>query len=120
LELKSKLQKTNKQIGLVQTYKYDIEKDIQIHQAVRKLINGDNIQMVVYGEEVETKQLTVIDEETITLKQKYIPDIICEKLSVVIRCGIVKQVVQKLEEKYNVSATIIPINEQVRNNDDEH
>lgn len=120
LELKSKLQKNNKQIGLVQTYTYDIEKEIQIHQTVRKLINGDNIQMVVYGEEVETEQLTVIDEETITLKQKYIPNIICEKLSVVIRCGIVKQVVQKLEEKYNVSATIIPINEQVRNNVDEH
>src|SRR5690625_81733 len=51
-EIKQFLQQTRKPLGLVQLYTYDLDMPLEVSSDVRKMIDGQDIQMLVYGEKV--------------------------------------------------------------------
>lgn len=69
------LKETNKRIGLVQISEYGLSFEQETAPAIRKLIDGQNIQMIVYGETVSAETLLVINEATLTDAQRYVPEI---------------------------------------------
>lgn len=73
-ELKA-LKQTYHRIGLVQMSEYGIPFEQETDPAIRELIDGKNIQMIVYGETVSTDVLFVINEATLTHTQRYVPEI---------------------------------------------
>ena len=76
--IKSEIEK-NKELGLttglVQMYKYELNPKKKFNEKIRALINGVDVQMVVYGEEVECTLLIVHDPRVLQERQKYIPTI---------------------------------------------
>lgn len=71
--LENEIQK-NKQLGLktalVQMYRYDIQKIAPFHTKVRNLIDGNEVQVVVYGEEIETNILIIRSPAVLMEEQK--------------------------------------------------
>jgi len=72
-----------KKIGLVQLNHYDLSMEDFIHPSIREKIDGDQIQMIVYGEKVITPELDIFDFEILEEWQKYIPMIEAEKINVI-------------------------------------
>ena len=72
-------------IGLVQMNKYDLNLPKEISIEIRRLIDGRKIQMLVYGEYISTDRLVILDIATLLEKQKYIPDINVNDITVVMR-----------------------------------
>lgn len=112
-QVEQKLRYSRKRIGLVQVYKYDIDADIEIHDEVRKWVDGEKNQMLVYGEKVEAKQVIVIDEDVFEHKQKYIPHIICNDLMVVKRNATI-DMQKQIETTFRAKPIYIPENNSVR------
>lgn len=75
--------KGNLKIGLVQMYHYDINLPLIIPSFVRKLINGENVQILVYGEKINTEKLYILDYNII-INQKYIPTIYPKQVTLLI------------------------------------
>ncbi len=69
-------------IGFVQMSKFSLTLPAVINPAIRELINGKQIQMLVYGENIATKHLFVLDHLVLTDKQTYMPTLRTEQLSV--------------------------------------
>jgi len=106
----------NGSIGLVQLYQFDLELPLEIAPAIRELINGENLQMLVYGEKINTEKLLIMDYNIVGLEQKYIPQIYPEQVDVLVRD--VPQNVEKTEKKivelFGTQANFHPKNESVR------
>lgn len=72
-------------IGLVQMARYDLDpKNNNIDQKIRELIDGDHIQMLVFGEEITCDMLIIRDPSILQEKQRYIPGVKTENVSVVV------------------------------------
>ncbi|MGD6776457.1 glycosyltransferase family 2 protein [Sutcliffiella horikoshii] len=84
LEIIKLLIKNNKRIGLIQMYKFDLNTHNIISSQVRSLIDGENIQMLVYGEEVTCKELLILNPSVFTDFQKYVPNVIPDNIKVLI------------------------------------
>lgn len=65
----------NKRIGLIQIYHYDLANNHGVSPSVRDLIDGSELQMIVYGEKVNAKMLVVMDPTVLLDWQQYIPDV---------------------------------------------
>lgn len=61
--------------GLIQMSRYDLNSVKEINPNVRALIDGDQVQMLVYGEQVSCDVLIVRHPPILQEWQKYIPDI---------------------------------------------
>src|SRR5690625_395771 len=61
--------------GIIQMSRYDLNSIKEINPKVRELINGDDVQMLVYGEEVSCDVLIVRHPPILQEWQKYIPTI---------------------------------------------
>lgn len=72
--------------GLVQLAVYDpsSRQKKAIPSSIRKLINGDTVQMLVYGEKITSEVLLVKDPAILKEKQKYIPTVQAMRVNVVI------------------------------------
>lgn len=79
-------------IGLVQMSFYDLKiGDTTISNEIRTLIDGDEVQLLVYGERV-ISNLTVINNPMVFIeKQDYLPDMKTERLEVLITKEMYKQ-----------------------------
>lgn len=103
-------------IGLMQLYTYDLTASLKLSSDVRKWIDGQRIQMVVYGEKIYTDKLLLIDYNLLMVEQTYIPEIKANEIEVVV-CGQTKQL-QKVKDKTQrwskAEPTIIPMNEAIR------
>jgi glycosyltransferase involved in cell wall biosynthesis len=71
-----------KRIGLVQMYRYDYPV-CSIDPSVRELVDGNQVQIVVYGENVSCDCLIVRSPLVLQEKQRYIPDIKAEQICVI-------------------------------------
>jgi len=69
----------NKQLGLttgiVQMARYRLNKQKQFHLAIRELIDGKDVQMLVYGEKIMCKLLIIRSPSCLQEKQRYMPKI---------------------------------------------
>ncbi|MFC3039730.1 glycosyltransferase family 2 protein [Virgibacillus xinjiangensis] len=61
--------------GLVQMYGYDLSITKPIDEKVRNLLDGDQIQMLVYGEKINADTFYILDSSVLEERQQYIPDV---------------------------------------------
>ncbi|WP_440897970.1 glycosyltransferase family 2 protein [Amphibacillus sp. Q70] len=71
-------------IGLNQLYRYDLKPEKLINSEVRDLIDGDQIQVVCYGEKLTCDYLIVINPAVLQDRQNYLPTIKAKKINVII------------------------------------
>lgn len=103
-------------IGLMQLYHFDLEKPLQLAKEVRELIDGDRIQMLVYGEEINTEITYLIGYNIVCEEQTYIPTIKTKSLNVIVSENIteVEGVSLRMKQLFNETGQIIPLNEKIR------
>ncbi|MHC0552929.1 hypothetical protein ACYF68_11510 [Salinicoccus sp. CNSTN-B1] len=76
------LKENHARIGLVQLYTYDPDDDGTIATDIRDMLDGESLQMLVYGEKIGAQKLIVTDLEVFNEWQKYRPEITVETLHV--------------------------------------
>jgi hypothetical protein len=62
-------------IGLVHLEKYDFDETANIDTQIRDLIDGDSVQMLVYGDNVTCSQMMVFDHSILVHHQIYTPKV---------------------------------------------
>lgn len=109
-------------IGLVQMYHFDLEQSLEIAATVRDFINDNNIQMLVYGEKVNTENVFIIDYNILCMEQTYIPNVKAEHVSLLVREELVDAaaIADKVEHLFGVEAILIPLQAEVRDELIEH
>ncbi len=71
--------------GLVQIARYDLAlRNYNIDKEIRELIDGDHVQLLVYGEEITCDMLIIRDPSILQEKQRYIPEVKTGNVSVVV------------------------------------
>ena len=70
--------------GLIQLYRYDFQSEKQTNPKVRELIDGKNVQMLVYGEDVSCDVLIVRHPPVLQEWQKYIPNVNARTVKVIV------------------------------------
>ncbi|ENH96582.1 hypothetical protein J416_10131 [Gracilibacillus halophilus YIM-C55.5] len=70
--------------GIVQMARYDYPPKKKINPRVRELIDGEQVQMLVYGEQVSCDVLIVRYPPLLQVKQKYVPDIQAKDIRLII------------------------------------
>ncbi|AST93377.1 glycosyl transferase family A [Sutcliffiella cohnii] len=80
--------KAHKQIGLktglIQLARYDYSPKKKINQKVRDLLDGENVEMIVYGENVSCDTLIVRYPPVLQVKQEYIPNVEAKEIRLII------------------------------------
>nr|WP_010531630.1 glycosyltransferase family A protein [Lentibacillus jeotgali] len=72
----------NKRIGFIQIYHYDLANTHGISRLFRELIDGSEMQMLVYGEKISAKMLVVMDPTILVDWQQYVPDVAADEIIV--------------------------------------
>ncbi|OLO42337.1 glycosyl transferase family A [Alkalihalophilus pseudofirmus] len=70
--------------GLIQMSRYDLNSVENTNPKVRELIDGDQVQMLVYGEKVSCDVLIVRHPPILQDWQKYIPDVEAKSVQVIV------------------------------------
>ncbi|UOE93825.1 glycosyltransferase [Alkalihalobacillus sp. LMS39] len=70
--------------GLIQMPRYDFQSRREINPNVRELVDGNQVQMIVYGEKVSCDTLIVRHPPVLQEWQKYIPDVEAKEVKVII------------------------------------
>src|SRR5699024_5794629 len=76
-------QKMGLRTGLVQMARYDLNVRKPVHPEIRRIVNGNDVQMLVYGEDIECEILIVKQASILEEKQVYIPDLRAHAVRVV-------------------------------------
>src|SRR5690625_6242539 len=61
-------------IGFVQIYRYDLNLPLEIDASIRNIIDGNHIQMLVYGEKIKTNKAVILNEQANHHEQQYITE----------------------------------------------
>ena len=103
-------------IGLVQLYDYDLEQSLTIAQEVRNFIDGEHIQMLVYGEKVNTETTFIIKYNVLCMEQTYIPTITTNKVNIIVQKTMDQQanIAEKINQLFQQQGYVIPVNSEVR------
>ncbi|MDX5474078.1 MAG: glycosyltransferase [Bacillaceae bacterium] len=70
--------------GLVQMSRYNLNPEREINPKVRELIDGESVQMLVYGESISSDVLIIRHPPVLQEIQEYIPNINAEKIYVIV------------------------------------
>src|SRR5690625_4169504 len=99
-------------IGLVQLYDYDLEQSLTIAQEVRNFIDGEHIQMLVYGEKVNTETTFIIKYNVLCMEQTYIPTITTNKVNIIVQKTMDQQanIAEKINQLFQQQGYVIPVN----------
>lgn len=113
--------------GLVQLSRYDLNSVDSINPRIRELINGENVQIVNYGEKVSCDVLILRHPPILQEWQKYIPDIEAKHVIVIVNqppkrdyseggqtLYTLPDCVENLQEYFGQSAKWYPIGPLVR------
>jgi hypothetical protein len=71
-------------LGLVHMEIYDLESKVKFDPNVRDLIDGDSVQMLVYGDKVTCDDLVIVHHKVLSDKQMFIPSITPKSIKVII------------------------------------
>ncbi|AXF56525.1 glycosyltransferase family 2 protein [Salicibibacter kimchii] len=82
-EILSQTQK-HVRIGLVQLSQYNVSPDRPIHPNVRRILDGDRVQMLVYGEKIFCGDLIVRHLPSLQEWQRYVPDVKSESVRIIV------------------------------------
>ncbi len=76
------LKENHARIGLVQLYTYDPDDGRDVARGIREMLDGETLQMLVYGEKINAQKLIVTDLEAFSEWQKYRPEITVETIHI--------------------------------------
>ncbi len=76
------LKETHQRIGLMQMNEYDLAITEDIAESIRHLIDGVDVHMLVYGENITADVLVIIDHRVLRAWQKYVPDVEANQIHV--------------------------------------
>lgn len=111
-------EEADRRLGIVQMYSYDLEKSIDLAPSVRDLMAEAGLQMLVYGEKINTEKLLIIDYNGLLEEQIYIPEIQAQEVSFLLVRPVSRDYIEALDrackEKFQVEATFIPKDKEVR------
>ncbi|MGN7382089.1 Hyaluronan synthase [Chlamydia abortus] len=96
--------------GLIQMSRYTTSSIKGINQKIRDLIDGDQVQMLVYGETVYCDNLIIRHPPILQEKQEYIPNVVAKNISIIINQTPLKDYGDKNSE---VAFDIIHSNQRV-------
>lgn len=80
----SLLKEKELKIGLMQVFQYEINPEQKVHAKVRDMIDGDKVQMVVYGEKLCCEMLVLRNPPAFQESQKYIPEVAANDIRIVV------------------------------------
>lgn len=87
LEIIALARKAGQTVGLVEMYRYDVHTHgrgrLPMQDSVRREIDGESVQIIGYGEEVSCELLILRDPAILHDRQRYVPDIKADRISVV-------------------------------------
>lgn len=103
-------------IGLVQLYQFDLDKPLHVAPEIRDMIDGEGIQMLVYGEKVNTEIMYVIGYNIVCEEQTYIPLVTTDNLQIIVTEVIddVEEGQARMKELFHITGQIIPYNKEIR------
>src|SRR5690625_3315222 len=103
-------------IGFVQIYRYDLNLQLEIDASIRNIIDGNHIQMLVYGEKIKTNKAVILNEQANHYEQLYIPEVIAKEVDLVIQNDIIdaETLALSIESLCNQQALLIPYNNKLR------
>lgn len=114
-------------IGLIQMYRYDLDPNKKVTEDIRKMIDGDQVQMLVYGEKINCESLIILDYQILLEWQRFIPDVKTNNISVIVDELIIGNSISNysvqndinkcqhhLRKYFGKSGIWYPINQQVR------
>ncbi|WP_249869262.1 glycosyltransferase [Oceanobacillus saliphilus] len=111
--------------GLIQMSQYDAKIKKEINPSIRKMIDGEHIQMLVYGESVACDILIVHNPAIFQEKQKYVPTIFPRVVRVIItelphegkiKNYTIRQCARHIGEYVTKTAKWYPVNQEIRMN----
>jgi len=106
--------------GLIQMAEYDVQQKPKkmIGPIFRKLINGDTVQMLVYGEKITCEVLTIKNPNILKEKQKYIPNVMAHRINVVItklpRAGDLRMAARNMASVFGKTGKWYPVSSEQR------
>ncbi|WP_169837742.1 glycosyltransferase [Salipaludibacillus agaradhaerens] len=113
--------------GLVQLSRYDLNSVERINPQVRETIDGDRVEMIVYGEKVSCDVLIVRHPPALQEWQKYVPDVKAGRVEVIVnqppqrdygekgeRLYSFKECVKHLKMYFGQEGTWYPIGPEIR------
>jgi glycosyltransferase involved in cell wall biosynthesis len=71
-------------IGLIQMFQYKVSPDKKVHAKIREVLDGHNVQMIVFGEKVTCDKLIIKHPPVLQVWQKYIPEVKANSVHVVV------------------------------------
>ncbi len=71
-------------VGLMQLFQYEVSPDKKVNARIREILDGNLVQMVVYGEKIQCKQLIIKHPPSLEVWQKYLPEVKSEEVHVVV------------------------------------
>lgn len=103
-------------IGLVQMYHFDLTLPLEIAPEVRELMDGEQIQMLVFGEKVNTEKMFIIDYNIICMEQTYIPQIEAKHVELIVRESLVEpeQIAEKVQQLFGKKGKLVPLHSEIR------
>lgn len=111
-------------IGLVQINHYNVDLNDHVNMEYRRKIDGEKVQMLVYGEKIVCDILIIINPNVLEDCQVYVPDIEAQKVNIVVnhlpvengkRVYKLNQCVNNLNTYFNTVGNWIPYNSMIRN-----
>lgn len=70
--------------GLIQMSRYDFDSEKRINPKIRELVDGNQVQMLVYGEDISCDVLIIRHPPVLQEWQKYIPKVNARSIKVII------------------------------------
>ncbi|MBU9722712.1 glycosyltransferase [Bacillus alkalicola] len=113
--------------GLIQLNRYDFHSEEDINPKVRELVDGNEVEFVVYGENISCDVLIVRHPPVLQELQKYVPNVEAGKVKVIINqppkreyseegrtLYNINQCVQNLEHYFGQTGVWYPIGPKIR------
>ncbi|MFC4025022.1 glycosyltransferase family 2 protein [Oceanobacillus longus] len=119
----STFKKMGMRTGLIQMGQYDFRIKKEINPTIRQVINGESVQMLVYGESITCDVLIINNPGIFQERQKYVPTVSPRVVRVIInqlpksdikKAYNLRQCSRRIEEYVNQKAKWYPINQQIR------
>ncbi|MFC4661409.1 glycosyltransferase family 2 protein [Oceanobacillus aidingensis] len=113
------LQASGTRIGLVQINAYDFALPKKIDEGIRQKLDGDRLQMLVYGEKVDAEKTVCIKPTVYQYQQKYLPTLTTKQLAVVLteapdNQAALNNAAKHIEEYFGQLGAWFPADEQIQ------
>lgn len=115
-----RLETTEDRIGLLQINQYGVEPDKNMPSSIRELLDGDRLQVVVFGEKLQADEVIIFHPAVLAEYQRYVPEVDTKQLHVVIDQIPEPAYLENIRTYFNQDGTWYPESEKVKERLQEH